>query len=106
MAGQIQRTSKVVTLNFEASATQHTEEAVWVGDCSSLALICDSDFDGDTLTLKTTASGDTGFTVTAATGRVNLDSDQALAFFPMQDLIVTTDDATAAAATITLLLKG
>lgn len=106
MAGQIQRTSKVVELNFAASSTQQTEEAVWVGDCSSCAFVFPAEFNGDTITVKSSASGDTGFTLTAATGRVNLTSDQAIAFFPMQDMIVSTGTETTAAATVTVMLKG
>lgn len=106
MAGQIERTGRVVELTFEASATQHTEAAVWVGDASSCAFVFPAEFNTDTITVKSSISGDTGFTLTAATGRVDLTSDQAISFFPMNDMIVTTGTATSAAATVTVMLKG
>lgn len=106
MAGQIERTSRVVEIPFAAESTQMTPSELWVGDVSSVAFVFPAEFDGDTITVKSTVNGDTGFTLTAATGRVNLTSDQAIAFFPMQNMVLTTNTETTAAATITAIMKG
>ena len=100
------RTPRRVGLNFAVSATQQTEPAVEIGEYSGCCFVVPAPMNGMTLTVKTDTSGDTGFTVGATTGRVNLDSAQSLAFFPMNNLIVTTSGAVTAACTLTVLLKG
>ena len=99
------RAPRQVVVNFANGATTQTEPAVDIGDCSSAAFVVPAEFNGDTLRIKTNVSGDTGFTFVAATGRNNLDSDQAAAFFPMHNMIIETSVATSAAASITVLLK-
>jgi len=99
------REPRQVVVNFANGATTQTEPAVYVGDCSLAAFIVPAEFNGDTLRIKTSITGDTGFTFNAATGRNNLDSDQAAAFFPMHNMIIETNTATSAAASITVLLK-
>ena len=100
------RNPRQVVVNFAASATTQTDPAINVNDVSSACFIVPEEFDGDTLRIKTSVSGDTGFTFAAVTGRNNLDSDLALAFFPMHDMIIETSAATSAASSITVLLKG
>jgi hypothetical protein len=99
----IRRPKFTLTFTFPTGATKPVEGYQNVSGVSAIALVCDSDFNTDTLTLKTSVLGDTGFTVTAATGRVNLNNDQTIAFFPMGDLTIETNTATAGAAKIVVL---
>ena len=99
------RAPRQVVVNFVNGATTQTEPAVDIGDCSSAAFIVPAEFNGDTIRVKTSISGDTGFTFVAATGRNNLDSDLASAFFPMHNMVIETSEETTAAASITVLLK-
>jgi hypothetical protein len=103
---EIKRVNRVVEINFAASATQQSNDPIWIGDISSCMFIFPAEFNTDTINIKTDRSGDTGFSFTAATGRKSLNSDEALAFFPMDKMIMTTNVATSAAATVTCVLKG
>jgi hypothetical protein len=103
---EIKRVNRVVEINFEASATQQSNDPIWVGDVSSCMFIFPAEFDTDTINIKTDWDGDTGFSFDASTGRKSLNSDEALAFFPMDKMIMTTDTATSAAATVICVLKG
>ena len=99
----ITRSKETALIEFAASATVATN-VLDLSGVSLAAFIFPEEFAGDTITLKTSESGDTGFTITGATGRVNLTSEQALAFAPMGDLIMSTGSATSAAATVKVLL--
>ncbi len=103
---EIKRVNRVVEINFEASATQQSNEPIWVGDVSSCMFIFPAEFNTDTITIRTDRAADTGFSFPASTGRKSLNSDEALAFFPMDKMIMTTNVATSAAATVTCVLKG
>jgi hypothetical protein len=99
----IRRPKFTLTFTFPTGATKPIEGYQNVSGVSAIALVCDSDFNTDTLTFKTSVPGDTGFEVEGATGRVNLDSEQASAFFPMGDLTIETNTATEGAAKIVVL---
>ena len=111
---EVYRPKQVVTFSFASGATTSTvvdatgevKAFASLQGVSGAAFVFDSDFDTDTITVKSSVTGDTGFTITAATGRVNLDSDQALAFAPMPDFSLTTDAATSGAAEIRVMLFG
>ena len=108
---EVYRPKTVVTFEFASGATTSTVKGsddafASLQGISSCAFVFDSDFNGDTITVKSSVTGDTGFTVTAATGRVNLTSDQALAFAPMPDFSVTTGSATSGAAEVRVMLFG
>ena len=101
----IRRPKHVLNFDFASGATQSGPQSL--AGVSGIALICDSDFNTDTLTLKTSVPGDTGVEVTAATGRVNIfDPEQMAGIAPMNDLIIETDTATAGAARIVVLCYG
>ena len=78
----ITRTKEVHDVTFEASAT--VGSTLDLQGISSLAFVFPAEFNGDTITAKSSVSGDTGFTFTAATGRYTPTSDQALALAPDQ----------------------
>jgi hypothetical protein len=91
------------TLTFAASAT--SSDTINISRFSGFALLIPAEFNGDTLTISTGRAADTGFTITAATGRYTPTSDQAIALHSMDTLKIVTGTATAAAATITVLCK-
>ena len=104
---EIYRQKNVKRFDFAAGATANsvnrdTDPSGFVSlqGVSHCCLIMPADFNTDTRTLTSSVPGDTGFTVTGATGRVNLTSDQALAFAAMKDCKITTDVATAGAVVI------
>ena len=103
---QLYWTKRAHTLNFASGATTHTEPPIDLDGVATVALLVPAEFNGDTLTLNSTDTHDTGFTITAVTGRNTLDSDQALAIASMRYLRVTTNNATSAAATITVVAVG
>ena len=108
---QLYRPKSVVTFAFGSGATTSTvkgsdEVYASLQGISGCAFVFDSDFNTDTITVKSSVTGDTGFTVTAATGRVNLTSDQALAFAPMPDFTLETGSATSGAAEVRVMLFG
>lgn len=105
MSGEISRKGKRLIFNFAAGAVQSTE-IYGITEFSSIVLYVPAEFNTDTLTLKSSVSTDGGFDITAATGRNVLDADQALEFFPMNDLIIVTDTATSAAAQIIADVKS
>ena len=101
------REKNVKTFSFAAgatvnSATNDTDPSGFVSlqGVSHCCLMLPAEFNTDTLTLVSSVPNDTGFTVTGATGRVNLTSDQALAFAAMKDCRISTNNATAGAALI------
>ena len=98
----ITRTKEVHDVTFEASAT--IGSTLDLQGISALAFVFPAEFNGDTITAKSSVSGDTGFTFTAATGRYTPTSDQALALAPMSDLILSTNNAVAADATVKVLV--
>jgi len=103
---QLYWTKNKYTLNFGAGATTHAEQPIDLNGVATLALFLPAEFNGDVLTLRSADTNDTGITVNAVTGRNTLDSDQALAISTMQDLRITTNTATAAAAVITVVTLG
>ena len=103
---QLYWTKRAYTLTFASGATTHTEDPIDLNGVATLALLIPSEFNTDTLTLTSSDSHDTGFTLVAATGRYTLDSDQALAIVTMRDLRITTNNATGGAATITVVVAG
>lgn len=103
---QLYWTKRAYTLNFASGATTHTEDPIDLNGVATLALLIPAEFNTDTLTLTSSDTHDAGFTIAAATGRYTLDSDQALAIVTMRDLRITTDTATSAAATITVVVAG
>lgn len=103
---QLYWTKRAHTLNFASGATTHTEPPIDLDGVATVALLIPSEFNTDTLTLNSSDTHDTGFTIVAATGRYTLDSDQALAIATMRDLRITTNTATGAAATITVVAVG
>ena len=98
----MERAKFVLEFTFDSGATV-ANETHDINAVSSLAFVFPAEFDTDVITVKTDVPGDTGFSVTAATGRVALDSDQALSLFPMGRMTLTTDTATSAAATVYVL---
>jgi len=103
---QLSWPKNVRILNYAAAATSPTEGAVNLNGVAAITLICDADFNGDVLTLKSTLSGDTGFTITAATGQNRLTSEQITAISTMPNVLITTGTATAAAAQIKVMMLG
>jgi hypothetical protein len=103
---QLYWTKRAYTLSFASGATTHTEPPIDLNGVATLALLVPAEFSTDTLTLTSTDTHDAGFTLTAATGRNTIDSDQALAVVTMRDLRVTTNNATSGAATITVVVVG
>ena len=99
---EMYRTKFVLQFTF-ASGETVANETHDINGVSSLAFVFPAEFDTDTMTVTTDVPGDTGFTVTAATGRVALNSDQALSLFPMGKMRLSTDTATDAAATVYVL---
>jgi hypothetical protein len=99
----IRRPKHTLTYTYLTGATAPTEGYQNLSGVSAIALICPAEFDGDTLTLKTSIEGDTGFEIEVQTGRNNLTSDQAGALFPMLDLIIETNVATEGEAKIVVL---
>jgi hypothetical protein len=98
----MERAKFVLEFNFASGATA-ANETHDISTVSSLAFVFPAEFDTDVITVTTDVPGDTGFTVTAATGRVALNSDQALSLFPMGKMRLSTNTATAAAATVYVL---
>ena len=105
MAGEMSRKGKRLIFNFTEGATESTE-IYGITEFSSIVLYVPAEFNTDTLTLKSSVSTDQGFDITAATGRNVLDADQALQFFPMNDLRIVTDTATSAPAQIIADVKS
>ena len=103
---QLSWPKNVKILNFAAAATTPIEGAINLNGVGAITLICDSDFNGDTLTLKSSLAGDTGFTITAATGQNRLSSEQTTAIACMPDLLITTGSATTGAAQIKVMMLG
>jgi hypothetical protein len=115
MSAQLAWPKNQITLNFAAGATIPSASADGVVNASgyvslnqvgALTIVCPAEFNGDVLTLKSSVSGDTGFTITAATGHNRLTSDQIISISTMPDLLITTNTATAAASTMTLMMLG
>jgi hypothetical protein len=98
------KNSKV--LNFASGATTHTEEPLNLNGVGAITLICPAEFNGDTLTLASSLPGDTGFTITAATGQNRLSAEQTTAISTMPNVRITTNNATAAASSITVMMLG
>jgi hypothetical protein len=103
MPNEMGRYFEELTLTFAAAAT--VSNTINISRFAGFVFIIPAEFNTDVLTVSTGRSGDTAFTFTAATGRYNLSSDQALAMQPMDTLQITTNTATDAAATITVLAK-
>ncbi len=98
----MERAKFVLRFTFAAGATA-ANETHDINGVSSLAFVFPAEFNGDVMTVTTDIPGDTGFTVTGATGRVALNSDQALSLFPMGKMRLSTNTATADAATVFVL---
>jgi hypothetical protein len=96
----------VIELNFAASATTPTEGYVSLNQIGALTIVCPAEFNGDVLTLKSSVTGDTGFTITAVTGHNRLTADQILSISTMPNLLITTNTATSAAAKMYLMCLG
>jgi hypothetical protein len=103
---QISWPKNVRVLNFAAASTTPAEGAINLNGVGAITLICDADFNTDVLTLKSSVTGDTGFTLTAATGQNRLTSEQQLAISTMPDVLITTNTATAGAAVIRVMMLG
>lgn len=97
---KLYRQKLVKEFNFAQGATVNNGGFVSLQGTSSVFFVFPSEFNGDQITLVSSIPGDTGFQITAATGRVNLTSDQALLLAPMPDIRMTTNNATAAPATV------
>jgi hypothetical protein len=98
----VERAKFVLEFNFASGATVAAETHD-INGISAAAFVFPAEFNGDTITVNSDVPGDTGFTVTAATGRVSLNPDQLAALFPMGTMTLTTNTATAAAATVYVL---
>lgn len=93
MPESLYRTKAVKQLPFGAGAmvngvsadTNPTGFASLQG-VSTVAFVFPAQLDNRTITCVSSVPGDTGFTVAARTGRVNLDADQALALAAMPDI--------------------
>lgn len=91
--------------NFANGATAATE-TLSVEPYAMAVFYFPSEFNTDTITVKSSVGDDTGFSITAATGRVALDSDQLASFAPMKDMTLTTSSAVSAAAVVTVDVKS
>jgi len=101
----MKREGKRLTFNFANAATAASETHS-VESYAMAVFYMPAEFNGDTLTIKSSVSDDTGFTITGATGRVALDSDQLASFAPMKDMTITTSSGVSAAAVITVDVKS
>lgn len=94
------RAKDIKEFNFDADETTHTGIPVSLKGVSSAFFVFPAALNGRTVTIKSSIPGDTGFTLNATTGRVNLSSDQALALAPMADAIMSVNTAPTEAATV------
>jgi hypothetical protein len=110
MSGLRWRKRKIV-LSFGASATTAASATgasmdangfVNMDGVGAISLVMPAEFNTDTLTLTSASTSDTGIVLTGATGRVTPTSDQARAIACMPEIKVTTNNATAGAAIITI----
>ena len=110
MSGLRWRKRKIV-LSFGASATTAASATgapmdangfVSLDGVGAISLVMPAEFNTDTLTLTSSTTSDNGITLTGATGRVTPTSDQARVIACMPDLKITTNNATAGAAIITI----
>lgn len=101
----MKRSAERLVFTFDSGETA-ANETFPIKDYSSAIFVFPSEFNGDTITVKTDIAGDTGFTLTAATGRVNLDTDQMAAFFPMGKMTLVTNTAVSADASVYVDLKS
>ena len=99
-----ERTPERILFRFASGGT--TSQTEWFGKYSSMVLYVPSEFNGDTLTVKSSIGDDTGFTMTLATGRNELTSDQLTGLFPMNDIVLTTSVPVSADAVITADCKA
>jgi len=100
----INRIQKREEFTFASGGT--TSNARSFEKYAAAVLYIPAEFNGDTLTIKSDADGDTGFTITAATGRYNFTADELGKLFPMRNIIIVTSVATSAAAIITADFKS
>lgn len=114
MSGLRWRKRKIV-LSFASGATIASSATganmdangfVSLDGVGGISIIVPAEFNGDTLTLTSSSTADTGVAITAATGRNTPTSDQALAISCMPDLKITTGSATGGAATIIVECVG
>jgi hypothetical protein len=103
---QLYYTKNIAVLNFASGATTHTEGPLNLNGVGAITLVCPAEFNGDTLTLQSSVTGDTGFTITAATGQNRLTAEQTTAIATMRDLRITTNNATGGAASMTVMMLG
>jgi hypothetical protein len=102
---QLYRPKTIQRFTFASGATVATNTIDLQG-ISAVGFIFPSEFNGDTITVKTALADDTGISFTAPTGRYTPTSDQALALAPMASMTMTTSAATSAAAEVIVLLMG
>jgi hypothetical protein len=103
MPNEMGRYAEQITFSFAASATAsdvHNIQRFAAG-----LLLIPAEFNGDTLTIKTSHALDPGFTITAATGRYRFSSDELAGLFPMHNMQIVTNNATSAASQIVMLAK-
>ena len=103
MPDEMGRYAEQIVFDFEADATE--SNAHNIQRFAGGLLLIPAEFNGDTLTIKTSHPLDPGFTITAATGRYTFSSEEALGLFPMYNMIIETDNAVSAASQIVLLAK-
>ena len=91
------------TLSFAAAAT--VSDTINISRFAGFAFLIPAEFNTETLSVSTGRSGDVAFTFIGATGRYNPTADQARALYAMDTLQITTNAATRAAESITVLAK-